>query len=57
MDPTAKWTSPWCVELFRFFSRLPGSDAPFPNGIEMSDDERYAYFNTFNGARKIDIAT
>ena len=39
------------------FSRLPGSDAPFPNGIEKSDDERYAYLNTFNGARKIDIAT
>ena len=39
------------------FSRLPGSDAPFPNGIEKSDDERYAYLNTFNGARKIYIAT
>ena len=39
------------------FSRLPGSDAPFPNGIEKSDDERYAYLNTFNGARKIEVAT
>ena len=39
------------------FSRLPGSDAPFPNGIEKSDDERYAYLNTFSGVRKIDVAT
>ena len=39
------------------FSKLLGSDAPFPNGIEKSDDERYAYLNTFNGARKIETAT
>ena len=39
------------------FSKLPGSDAPFPNGIEKSDDERYAYLNTFDGARKIEVAT
>ncbi len=39
------------------FGKLPGSDAPFPNGIEKSDDERYAYLNTFNGVRKIEVAT
>ena len=39
------------------FGRLPGSDAPCPNGIEKSDDEKYAYLNTFNGARKIDVDT
>ena len=39
------------------FSKLPGSDAPFPNGIEKSHDERHAYLNTFRGARKIDMAT
>ena len=39
------------------FSKLPASDAPFPNGIEKSDDERHAYLNTFRGARKIDVAT
>ena len=39
------------------FSKLPGSDAPFPNGIEKSDDERYAYLNTFTGVRKIEVAT
>ena len=45
------------MELFRFFSRLPGSDAPFPNGIEKSDDEHYAYLNAFTGVRRIDVAT
>ena len=39
------------------FSKLPSSDAAFPNGIEKSDDERYAYLNTFKGARKIAVAT
>ncbi|MDE0453039.1 MAG: hypothetical protein OXI90_14900 [Gammaproteobacteria bacterium] len=39
------------------FSKLPGSDAAFPNGIEKSDGERFAYLNTFTGARKIDAAT
>ena len=39
------------------FRRLPGSDATFPNGIEKSDDERFAYLNTFRGVRKIAVAT
>ena len=41
------------------FSKLPGSDAPFPNGIEKSPDERYAYVNSYSsqGLRKIEAAT
>ena len=38
------------------FRKLPGSDAPFPNGIEKSADELHAYLNTFGGVRKIDVA-
>lgn len=41
------------------FSKLPGSDAPFPNGIEKSPDERFAYVNSYSaqGLRKIEAAT
>ena len=41
------------------FSKLPGSDAPFPNGIEKSLDERFAYVNSYSaqGLRKIEAAT
>ena len=41
------------------FSKLPGSDAPFPNGIEKSPDERFAYLNSYSaqGLRKIEAAT
>lgn len=41
------------------FSKLPGSDAPFPNGIEKSPDERFAYLNSYSGQglRKIEAAT
>ena len=49
------WAYAWSQTVG--FSKLPGSDGPFPNGIEKSDDERYAYLNTFNGARKIEVAT
>ncbi|MCY3817766.1 MAG: hypothetical protein OXH52_00150 [Gammaproteobacteria bacterium] len=49
------WAYAWSqAEGFR---KLPGSDAAFPNGIEKSDDERFAYLNTFTGARKIDVPT
>ena len=41
------------------FSKLPGSDAPFPNGIEKSPDERFAYINSYSseGLRKVEAAT
>ena len=41
------------------FGKLPGTDAPVPNGIEKSADERYVYLNTSSalGIRKIDVAT
>ncbi len=41
------------------FSKLPGSDAPFPNGIEKSSDERFVYINTYSssGVRKVDVTT
>ena len=40
------------------FSKLPGSDAPFPNGLEKSPDERFAYVNTYSttGVLKLDVA-
>ena len=41
------------------FSKVPGSDAPFPNGIEKSADERHLYLNTSSaaGIRKINATT
>jgi sugar lactone lactonase YvrE len=41
------------------FTKLPGTDAPFPNGIERSEDERYVYLNTYSttGVRKVDVST
>ena len=41
------------------FAKIPGTDAPLPNGIEKSADERYAYLNVYGsgGVRKIDVAT
>ena len=41
------------------FAKIPGTDAPMPNGIEKSEDERYAYLNVYGsgGVRKIDVAT
>jgi len=29
------------------FEKVPGSDGPFPNGIEKSDDERYLFINMY----------
>jgi sugar lactone lactonase YvrE len=39
------------------FSKLPGTDAPFPNGLEKSADERFAYVNTYSttGVLKVDV--
>jgi len=41
------------------FRKLPGSDAPFPNGLEKSADERFLYLDTYavTGVRKIDVTT
>ena len=41
------------------FEKMPGTDAPMPNGIEKSDDERYIYLNSYSsqGVRKIDATT
>ena len=41
------------------FQKIPGTDAPMPNGVEKSDDERHAYLNVYGsgGVRKIDVAT
>ena len=42
------------------FAKVPGTDAPLPNGIEKSADERYAYLNVYgssDGVRKIDVTT
>lgn len=41
------------------FQRVPGTDAPMPNGIEKSADERFIYVNSYLGGevRKIDVAT
>lgn len=41
------------------FEKIDGTDAPMPNGIEKSDDERYLYLNVYGsgGVRKIDVAT
>ena len=41
------------------FAKIPGTDAPMPNGIEKSEDERYAYLNVYGsgGVRKIDVTT
>jgi sugar lactone lactonase YvrE len=41
------------------FSKLPGTDAPFPNGLEKSADERYAYINTYAtvGVLKVDVVS
>jgi len=38
-------------------TKLPGTDAPFPNGISRSEDERYVYLNTYSttGVRKVDV--
>ena len=41
------------------FRKIDGTDAPMPNGIEKSNDERYVYLNVYGsgGVRKIDVAT
>ena len=41
------------------FRKIDGTDAPMPNGIEKSADERYLYVNVYGsgGVRKIDVAT
>jgi len=41
------------------FRKLAGSDAPFPNGLEKSADERFLYLNSYSnaGVRKIDVAS
>ena len=51
------WVYAWSSE--DGFEKMPGTDAPMPNGIEKSDDERYIYLNTYSsqGVRKIDAIT
>jgi hypothetical protein len=51
------WVYEWKPETG--FRKLPGTDAPFPNGIEKSSDERFLYLNTYakTGVRKIDVAS
>lgn len=41
------------------FSAVPGTNAPFPNGIEVSTDGREIYLNVYSGneVRRIDRAT
>jgi sugar lactone lactonase YvrE len=41
------------------FVKLPGTDAPFPNGLEKSQDERFVYINTYSsgGVRKVDVTS
>jgi sugar lactone lactonase YvrE len=41
------------------FSKLPGTHAPFPNGLEKSPDERFAYVNTYSttGVLKVDVTS
>jgi len=40
------------------FGRVPGTDGPFPNGVELSADESWLYVNMYLGGevRKIDLA-
>lgn len=49
------WVYAWTPEAG--FSKLPGTDAPFPNGLEKSEDERYAYIDTYAtaGVLKVDV--
>ena len=51
------WLYAWSPDAG--FEKIPGTDAPMPNGVEKSDDERYAYLNVYGsgGVRKIDVAT
>ena len=51
------WAYAWSPG--RGFRKLPGTDAPLPNGIEKSPDERYVYLNAYaaRGIRKIDAAS
>jgi hypothetical protein len=39
------------------FEKVPGSDGPFPNGIEKSDDQRYLFINMYMGdeVRKLSV--
>jgi hypothetical protein len=41
------------------FSEVPGTRAPFPNGVEKSPDGRYLYLNSSLGdeVRKVEVAT
>lgn len=41
------------------FAPVAGTDAPFPNGIEKSNDERFLYVNAYlaGEVRKIDVAS
>ena len=51
------WIYAWSSDTG--FEKIPGTDAPMPNGIEKSEDERHAYLNVYGagGVRKIDVAT
>lgn len=51
------WIYSWSAE--GGFAKLPGTDAPFPNGIEKSADEHFVYMNMYaaTGVRKIDVRT
>ena len=53
----AGWVYAWSPD--GGFEKIDGTDAPMPNGIEKSDDERYLYLNVYGsgGVRKIDVAT
>ncbi len=48
------WVVAWAPD--KGFSKLAGTDAPMPNGIEKSADERFVFVNVFapEGVRKID---
>lgn len=56
-DANTGWVYAWSQG--QGFRKLPGTDAPVPNGIEKSGDERYLYLNAYaaQGIRKIDAAT
>jgi hypothetical protein len=51
------WVYAWSLESG--FSKLPGSDGPFPNGIEKSSDERFVFINSYapGGVRKVDVTS
>ncbi|MDG2336262.1 MAG: hypothetical protein P8Q97_18825 [Myxococcota bacterium] len=51
------WVYRWSRQ--QGFSIAPGSEAPFPNGLELSPDERFLFLNVYSPGelRKIDLAS